>query len=639
MTKAETVAAQPAGSHSFQADVARLLQMMAHSIYSDRDVFIRELLSNAADACEKLRYEALKAPDLIKEGQPFGISITIDEENKRLIFADNGIGMSREDLIESLGTIANSGTRSFLERLDSTEKGANGGDLIGQFGIGFYSVFMVADKVTVESRKAGSDEAWAWESDGKGTFSTHQMNLADAPEHGTRITLKLTEDGNRYASAPQMERIIREHSGAIAIPVELIATTGVEAKRITEGVALWRRAKSEISDTEYREFYHALAGQFDEPDLTVHWHAEGRQEYMALAFIPGSRPFDLFDPARKGRGKLYVRRVLVTSDANLLPGWLRFIRLVVDSNDLPLNVSREMIQESPIFGAIRKGITTKILQELIRTADINQEKFAQIWQNFGAVLKEGLYEDPERRDQIFKIARFATSKESEQKRSLADYISDLRPNQTDIWYMTGENHKRIASSPQLEGFRQRGIEVLLLSDPIDAFWVETAVGYDGKPFKSVTQGDVDISNVPLMEGEAQTIREPSAKVASLLAVFKQTLESDVADVRASARLSKSAACLVASANARDKRLERMLAEHGAPISISKPVLEINPSHELIVILSDLLDGKNQSLIEDIAWLIFDEAKLSDGDMPSRPEMFTDRLMRVLMRAATGHSQA
>ena len=626
--------------HAFQADVARLLHLMVHSIYSDRDIFIRELVSNGADACEKLRYEALTQPGLIFDENGFAIRITVDEDKHQIIVADNGIGMNEAELVSALGTIASSGTRAFLDKLveGGNDDGAKGAELIGQFGIGFYSSFMVASKVTVETRKAGTQEGFAWESDGKGTYTIRALSLEDAPANGTRVILHLNDDGRPYAAPGRLAQIVREHSSAIAIPVDVIEKDGEEPYRVAEGSALWTRAKSDITPEEYTDCYRSLAGQLDEPAMTFHWRAEGRQEYSVLAFIPGSRPLDLFEPARKGRGKLYVRRVLITQDADLLPGWLRFVRLIVDSSDLPLNVSREMIQDSPVFAAIRKGIVNHVLQDLTKLAENDLETFQNIWANFGAVLKEALYEDPERRDQLFKLVRFASSKSSEQVRTLTDYIADLRPNQTAIYFITGDNHKRLEKSPQIEGFKSRGIEVLLLSDPVDAFWVSTAVGFDGKPFKSVTQGSAEINNIPLLDGHKDPSHETSREVAALLGYMKQTLSESVDDVCASERLSESAACLVAPAHARDRRLEHILAQGGLGC-ISKPVLEINPSHPLITALARRFStSEDLSLIEDTAWLIHDEARVADGEPPVDATQFIERLTRVMTRAAQAPSQ-
>ena len=638
----EPSAAKPAETHAFQADVARLLHLMVHSVYSDRDIFLRELISNAADACEKLRYEALANPQLAGEGAGYAISVTLDKDQRTIVVADNGIGMDHGDLVGALGTIASSGTRAFLDRLageaPSGDDGAapkSGADLIGQFGIGFYSAFMVADTVVVETRRAGGQEAWRWTSDGKGAYAISALPLEEAPERGTRVILHINEASSDYLESWRLEGIVRDHSGAVAVPIDLVAKPGDEPRRLTDGAALWAKPKSAVTTEEYTEFYRTLASQFDEPALTIHWRAEGRHEYSVLAFVPGSRPLDLFEPTRKGRAKLYVRRVLITGEADLLPGWLRFVRLVVDSADIPLNVSREMIQDSPVFAAIRKGVTNRILQELTKTAEADPDAWAKIWENFGAVLKEGLYEDAERRDALYKFARFTTSAHADGRRSLADYVKDLRENQTAIYYITGDDAKRLAASPQLEGFAARGIEVLILSDPVDAFWVSTAAGFDGKPFRSVTQGAADIAAVPLKEGVAPVATTPEPEVATLFAFVKQTLGDAVADVRASQRLSESAACLIAPEHGPDRRLERMLAQHGQLQEAAKPVLELNPTHAMVAALSARLkSGGDRTLVEDAAWLILDEARLADGDAPLDARAFGARLARVLAQAAT-----
>jgi molecular chaperone HtpG len=625
-------------AHEFQADVSRLLHLMVHSVYSDRDIFLRELISNGADACEKLRHEALTNPELLAESPAFQITLGLDKDKRQLTVEDNGIGMSGEELSTQLGTIASSGTRAFLEKLGGDEKSAIAADLIGQFGIGFYSVFMVADRVEVDTRRAGTEEAWRWTSDGKGTYAIEPLPPEEAPARGTRVCLHLNEHATDYLESWKVESIVREYSSGIAVPITLAEAKDKEddtkePKRISEGSALWARPKDKIEASEYTEFYRSLAGQFDEPLATIHWRAEGRHEYTVLAFIPGSRPLDLFDPARKGRNKLYVRRVLISRDTDLLPGWLRFVRLVVDSADLPLNVSREMVQKSPVFGAIGKAVTNRILQEITKLAEKEPEKFAKLWDAFGPVLKEGLYEDPERRDQLFEIARFTTSTDAEGKRTLKDYVAALRPNQTAIYYLTGEDAKRLASSPQLEGFRARGIEVLLLSDPVDTFWVSTAVGYDGKPFKSVTQGAADISSIPLAEGQdAPASGDVKAEVATLLALMKQTI-GDVEDVRASERLSDSPVCLIAPEHGPDRRLARILAEHGRLGDMPKPVLEVNPRHALIESLARHINDSDKTWLEDTFWLLYEMARVSDGESPSDPAGFAGRLTRALTKLA------
>jgi molecular chaperone HtpG len=628
-------------SQAFQADVAKLLHLVVHSVYSDRDVFLRELLSNAADACEKLRYEALANPALAPA--PFLIRIVIGKDTQSLAIEDNGIGMSRGDLSDHLGTIARSGTRAFLERLQ--EAGSAGGEegegrgkpgLIGQFGIGFYSAFMVAGRVDVFTRRAGSSEAFHWSSDGKGTFSIAPAPEDEAPPSGTRVVLHLNDDAKDYLEPGRIEQIVREHSSALTVPIELVEEKGAEGRRIADGAALWTKPRAAIGEKDYTDFYQSLGGVFDEPALTVHWHAEGRHDYTVLAFVPGSRPFDLFDPARLCRAKLYVRHVLVKENAELLPPWLRFVRLVVDSADLPLNVARETIQESPIFAAIKKAVTNRILQELAKLADSDKEKFSKIWDHFGGVLKEGLYEDPERRDALFALARFATSLHPEGGRSLKDYVTDLQPNQTAIYYLLGEDRARLAVSPQLEGFTARGIEVLLLPDPVDAFWVATAVGFEGKPFKSVTQGAADIKPIPLKETPKDAAADPeppAASLATLYAFMKQTLGEEVEEVRASDRLASSPACLVAPDRGLDRRLERMLSESGRLGSASKPVLEVNPAHPLISALAARVGASDKGKLEDIIWLLFDEARLMEGEKPSDSPRFAARMTRVLLDAA------
>lgn len=626
-------------NYAFQADVARLLHTMVHSVYSDRAIFLRELISNAADACEKLRFEALSRPELTSNASGYSIRIEPNKARSQLAIQDNGIGMSRDELIKSLGTIAHSGTREYLAQnrsdaqLDAQrERSEDRGEasLIGQFGVGFYSAFMVADAVEVISRRAGGNEIWKWYSDGKGTYRIEPAT-GELLSNGTRVILSMKDDAKEFLEPYRLEQIIREHAAAIQIPIELVEHSDGEPRQVTDGAALWTRSKGAITKEEYTKFYQEFARQFDEPALTIHWRAEGRNEYTVLAFIPGSRPLDLFDPARKGRAKLYVRRVLINEDADLLPAWLRFARILVDAADIPLNLSRELVQKSPVLGAIKKAVTNRILQELSNLAKNDREKFDLIWKNFGAVIKEGLYEDPERRDQIFELARFHTTKSMDELRTLADYVSDLKTNQTAIYYIVGENQDRLAASPQLEGFRARDVEVLLLNDPVDAFWTTTALGFQGKPFKSITQGTSELKDIESIHPDAATeAAEPGAQFATLLAFAKQTLQDVVADVCSSDKLSESPACLVASATGMDRRLERILAEHGRLQEKSKPILELNPRHALITRLSERLQDKsNGELVEDAIWMLFDEARMIEGEGPSNPIAFRQRLFRLI----------
>jgi molecular chaperone HtpG len=614
-------------SRAFEADVAKLLHMMVHSVYSDKDVFLRELISNAADASEKLRYEAIADPALLGEESAPRITLTIDAEAKRLTVEDNGIGMSHDDLVEALGTIARSGTKAFMDRIQAAQ-GNDGATLIGQFGVGFYSVFMVADHVDVVSRRAGSDEAWQWSSDGKGTFTVSPVGLEDAPRRGTRVVLRLMADAASYAERPTLERIVKAQSGHVPVPISIVEKAGAEPAEITDGAALWTKQKSEISKADYTDFYRSVAGQFDEPALTVHFRAEGRHEYQVLVFVPGSRPFDLFDPDRKGRVKLYVKRVFITDEAEILPRYLRFVRGLVDSADLPLNVSREMIQESPLLAAIRRGVTKRVLDELAKAADKEAEIYAKIWDDFGAVLKEGLYEDFEHRDAILALSRFKTTTSAGAWRTLKDYVGALKENQTAIYYLAGDDIARLEASPHLEGFRARGIEVLLLADPVDSFWVTSGQSFEGKPFKSVTQGAIDLASIASADAKPEPAVEADGPVKDLLGFIKGALGDAVSDVRASERLTDSAVCLVASELGPDRQLEKLLAGSGRLGTAAKPVLEVNPRHDIIVALAGLGDA-DRSFKEDAVHLLFDEARVLEGEQPADSRLFRDRLGRVL----------
>jgi molecular chaperone HtpG len=605
---------------------------MVHSVYSDKSVFLRELIANAVDACERLRYEAIAAPALLGDDPKPRIIVALDA--RQLAVEDNGIGMSRDELIDALGTIARSGTKAFLERIETGKsgEGGEGGEgqaLIGRFGVGFYSAFMVAERVEVISRRAGTEAAWLWSSDGKGDFSVTPAAGAIAPRRGTRVVLHLTDETESYTERATIERLIKEQSGHVPVPIAIVEKTGAAPVEITDGAALWAKPKSEIAPADYTDFYRSVAGAFDEPALTVHFRAEGRQDYTALLFVPSSRPFDLFDPDRAGRIKLYVKRVFITDNAEILPRYLRFVRGVLDSADLPLNVSREKIQESPLLVAIKKGVGNRVFAELERLADKEPQSFAKIWDVFGAVIKEGLYEDFERRDALLRLARFKTTA-SDGWRSLKDYLGALRPNQTAIYYIAGDDLARLKSSPHLEGFRARGIEVLLLTDPVDTFWVVPSAGFEGKPFKSVTQGAADLALIPNLDAAQAAAPAISEAVNAFLSFLKSALGDEVAEVRASDRLTDSAVCLVAPDKGPDRALERLLAGAGRLTSASKPVLEVNPRHELIAALAALGEA-DRSFKEDAAHLLYDEARLLDGDRPADARAFSDRLGRVLKR--------
>ncbi|MGF7160683.1 molecular chaperone HtpG [Rhodoligotrophos appendicifer] len=630
-----TVEAQGSGeTHSFQAEVSRLLHLMVHSVYSDRDVFLRELISNAADACDKLRYEALSRPELLADDPELSITLAIDKANGTLTVSDNGIGMSRDELVDNLGTIARSGTHAFMEKLG---QGEGSPKLIGQFGVGFYAAFMVAARVDVTSRRAGSDEAWVWSSDGTGTFTVEPFAGEDAPKRGTSIRLTLKEDAKDFLEPWKIEQVVRAYSDHVAIPIRIatIEQKDEEPRQINNAAALWMRPKSEITEEQYKEFFGAIAGIYSDPALIIHYRAEGRHEYTVLLAVPSEQPFDLFDPERRGRQKLYVRRVYITDDAEFLPGYLRFVRGVIDSEDMPLNLSREMLQNNPLVAQIRKAVTKRVLSELKKTAEQNSETYGKIWSAFGAVIKEGLYEDMERRDELFEIARFRTTTSPEgETRSLKDYVGSLKTNQTAIYYVAADDATKAAAAPQIEGFKARGIEVLLLTDPVDNFWTRTALGFDGKPFRSVTQGAADLAGIPVEKSDEATESDAQDKPAlgTLVAAMKQTLGDAVSDVRLSDRLTSSPVCLVADVQGMDRNMERLLAKQKPGAKHSQPILEINPTHPMVTGLAKRAKEHGVSdEISDAAWLLLDEAYVLEGEPVPDPAAFARRLSGVMAR--------
>ena len=609
---AKTAKTEIGKPQAFQAEVAKLLQLMVHSVYSDRDVFLRELISNASDALDKLRYEAIAKPELLEKEPALTITITPDKTAKTLTITDTGIGMSADELAGNLGTIAKSGTEAFVK------KAKDAPDLIGRFGVGFYAAFMVADKVTVTSRKAGAAKTHSWESDGLGTFTVEE---AEKTPRGTTITLHLKEDAKDYLDAWKIESVVKAYSDHIAHPI-MLAGEG-EPRQINSGSAIWTRSKSEVTEDQHKEFFASLSHGGGDPALTIHYRAEGRHEYNVLLYVPGEKPFDLYDPERKGRQKLYVRRVFIADDAQLLPPYLRFVRGVVDSADMPLNLSREMLQNNPDVAAVRKAVTNRVLQELKKLAEKDAAAFTKIWEQFAPVIKEGLYEDFERRDQILEFARFASTKAP--VLTLKDYVAGLKENQTAIYYITGEDAKKAAASPQLEGYKARDIEVLLLTDPVDSFWVRTVMGFEGKPFVSVTQGASDIENIKPADAPKEESKT-DGDTEALLGRLKSALGSRVQDVRVSKRLTESAVCLV-NDSALDRNLERLLSrQKDSGVSISAPVLEINAGHALIKSLTKLQD------VDDAAELLFDQACILEGEQVADPAAFAKRMASVMQKA-------
>lgn len=620
-----------AQSHQFQAEVAELLNLMVHSVYSETDVFLRELISNASDACDKVRYEAIANPALLAGDERLAIRLKPDAAAKTLTIADNGIGMDRQELIDNLGTVARSGTKAFLKGLQDAKDGLG---LIGQFGVGFYAAFMVADRIEVTSRRAGSSEAWVWSSTGGAGFDVTPASADQAGRvsRGTEIVLHLKEDAARYLQTYELERVVRTYSDHILFPIELIDDKG-ETRQVNAASALWQRSKSDVKPEDYTQAYRSIAMAFDEPALTLHYKVEGRQSYAVLLFVPTTPPFDMGDPARKGRVKLYVRRVYITDDAELLPAYLRFVRGVVDSEDLPLNLSREMLQNNPQVRQIRSGLIGRVLGELESAATKEAETYEKVWQAFGPVLKEGLYEDQERRSQLLALTRFATTTGGEKLRSLKDYVADLKPNQTEIYYLVGESMDRLKSNPKLEAARARGVEVLLLTDPIDAFWTTMPQEFDGKPLKSLSQGDVDFGLVPLADKTDDKADETvdSAGDEAILSAVKEALGDKIADVRPSQRLTESASCLVAGEQGRDRELERLLARQNRGSS-AKPILELNMKHALVRLLGTAKTAGHEQDVGDLASLLLDQAHILDGEIPSDPAAFTKRLNAFVVRS-------
>ncbi|HXL31173.1 MAG TPA: molecular chaperone HtpG [Bradyrhizobium sp.] len=616
-------------SQPFQAEVAELLHLMVHSVYSETDIFLRELISNASDACDKLRYEAIAAPDLIADGEAPKILIATDEKADTLSVIDSGIGMDRQELIDNLGTIARSGTKSFLSRLTEAKDGAG---LIGQFGVGFYSAFMVADRIVVTSRRAGADQVWTWSSSGGSGFEIAPAGEDDAKRitRGTEIVLHLKPDAKKYLESYEIERVVGAYSDNIQFPILLKSEDG-EPRQINSASALWQRPKSELTPEDYKQAYKSIAGAFDEPAMTLHYRAEGRYSYAVLLFAPSTKPFDLFEPSRKGKVKLYVRRVFITDDADLLPAYLRFIRGVVDSEDLPLNISREMLQNNPQLAQIRKAVTSRVITELEQLGEKEPENFAKIWDAFGPVIKEGLYEDYERREKLLALSRFTTT--AGEKRSLKQYIADLKPNQTEVYFLAGDSIERLKSNPKLEQAAARGIEVLLLTDPVDAFWTSAPLDFEGKPLKSLSQGDIDFSLIPRID-DSKDETTADADEAATIAAIKAALGDRVADVRASQRLTSSASCLVAGSHGPDRELERLLARQNRGAG-TRPILEINMRHPLVAAISGTQDAAT-----DLSFLLLEQAQILDGELPEDPAAFANRLNQLVLRGVTkGSGQA
>ncbi|MCX5614547.1 molecular chaperone HtpG [Bombella saccharophila] len=611
--------------HSFSAEVGQLLDLVVHSLYSDREIFLRELVANAADAMDKRRFEALTSPALSLPEAP-SIHIKADKKAKTITLSDDGLGMSPEELTQNLGTIARSGTKAFGEKL-SNAKPEDRPNLIGQFGVGFYSAFMVADKVDVISRRAGEDVAARWVSEGKGSYS---LGPAERAHAGTDITLHIKDDAEEFLDPWRLRSIIRKWADHIAWPVVLHEPDedGKEKEEtINEGKALWLRPKSEITSEDYTEFYRHTVRAFDEPYATLHWKAEGTVEFASLLFLPGARPFDFMEQSsRESRIHLHVRRMFITDEANLVPNWLRFVQGVVDTDDLPLNVSREMLQSTPVLARIRKAVTKRVISEVKKRAQEGGEAFTGFWNNFGLVIKEGLWEDSEHRQEIAEFARFHSTHDDELT-TLDDYISRMKPEQETIYYLVGDNLNALKASAQLEGFRARGLEVLLLSDAVDSFWPDRLHSYKDKTFRSVAQAHGELEKFA-PEAEEQG---DAANVEKLTPALKDALGEAVKEVRSTVRLTGSAVVL-ASEGGPDLAMQRLMRRSGQEMPALPPVLEINPRHPLICALAERAE-KGESVAEH-ARILLDLARVQEGEALPDPSGFARTLAGLLAGTVT-----
>ncbi len=607
----------------FKAEVNKVLDIVIHSLYSNTEIFLRELVSNASDACDKMRYALLLHPELADAGKPFQIILVPDAEKKTLTIQDNGIGMNKEDLIDHLGTIARSGSAEFIKSLTGDKQKDMA--LIGQFGVGFYAAFMVADKVVVKTKKAGSDMGYIWESDGVNSFTIKDdKNLSQ----GTSVILHLKEDAQEYLEPIRIRHLIRQYSDHISIPIILKEKDREET--INSASALWTRNKTEITLEQYRDFYQSVSHAFDEPWMTIHYKAEGTIDYTALLFVPTKPPFNLFQPDRKSNIQLYVNRVFISDDLpDLMPYFLRFVTGVIDTNDLPLNVSREMLQKTPVMTKIKKGIVKRILNELKKRAE-NKEDYEKFWNSFGIVFKEGLYEPIDERGEVAELCRFHQTASSELI-SFADYVKSMKSGQENIYYLTGTNLEALKNNPQLEGFAARGINVLLLTDPIDEFWVQTYNSYHDKKIISVMHARADLEKIK-PENISETKAISTEQADKLIKKMKEILGDNIKDIKTTDRLTKSPMALITPEGEMSLNLERLMKANGQQIAFnSGRVLEINPRHPLIHKLAELVDNSEVAQkMTDGVWVLFDQTLIAEGEPIKDPALFSERLSSFVM---------
>ncbi len=606
----------------FQAEVSRLLDIVANALYTEKEIFLRELISNASDACDRLRYEAIAKPELAEGNTDYKITVNFDTGARTLTVSDSGIGMTRDELIRNLGTIAHSGTREVIKNAADKKDMS----LIGQFGVGFYSAFMVADKVEVTSKKAGEKLAHIWVSDGKGSYTVDETLK---PSRGTEIKLHLKDEGSEFLLEERLKEVIRKYSDHINFPIEL------SGKVVNKASALWMRSKSEVTADQYKEFYRSVSGtiSFDEPWMTLHWRAEGNFEYNNLLFIPAMKPFDLYDPRRHHGVKLYVKRVFITEGVeNLIPPFLRFMKGVVDSEDLPLNISREMLQSNPVVSKMGQAVTKKILSELEEKAKNDLKEFEQFWALFGPVVKEGLYDAHQYREQLCRVARFYSSK-ADGLTSLDEYVGRMAEGQEHIYYLSAPSVDAAKNSPQLEAFRAKGVEVLFMTDTIDEYWIPMQDSFKEKKLKSVTRGAIDLSKVKSETSTDKTEDKKEEKTddtEKLVARLKEILTGEVKDVTLSNRLVDSPVCLVAPENDVDIHMQRLLKKNQSYEGQHEHILEINAKHPVIVRLKSMVaNNSSAEMVSETAFLLLDQARILEGEPLKNPAEFVKRMSRAM----------
>ena len=615
----------------FQTEVSQLLKLMINSVYSEKEVFVRELVSNASDACDKLRYLATTKEKLLQSDPDLKIQIEIDKKENLITITDNGIGMNRDDLVNNLGTIARSGTAQFIKEATETKDLS----LIGQFGVGFYSAFMVASDLTVITRKAGEKKLWIWKSDGESNFTIDESDDLEQlnSNRGTKIILSITKEGKEYLEKIRIEEIIRKYSDHISIPIFVRDIKDKEDEKpeaINSALALWTRPKNKITKEQYKEFYNHVGQMFDDPWLTSHYKAEGQIEYTVLNFIPSTKPFDLYDPARENRLKLYVKKVFITDNCpELIPPYLRFLRGVIDSEDLPLNISREMLQNNPVVKKIRNALVRRTIGDLKKKLTNDRTSYEEFWSNFGPVIKEGIYEDAEKKDTLLEIALFKNSN-STKLITLDEYIDSMSKKQKDIYFITGDSYTNVINNPSLEGYKSRGINVLILDDAVDSFWTSSTPNFKEKNIKSVSKGVDDLESISKKKTDDKDKKEDKS-LEPLIILLKDKLKEKVKDVRTSSRLTESPVCLVVDESAMDPQLEKILQQHnqlqqGAALKI----LEINPDHKLIKKLAKMSKDKaSVGDIENIGILLYEQSMILDGEKPSDPVNFSKKLIDTI----------